>query len=104
MDNQDIFQYCDDNVVYEINLQEAINKDYLVPFHYYGVYDYTTDYTEIAMSNGRYVTEDLEKALSVASRADLILKRYREYKSQRALGDRKSTRLNSSHVRISYAV
>lgn len=86
MDNQDIFQFCDDNVVYEINLQEAINKDYLVPFHYYGVYDYTTDYTEIAMSNGRYVTEDLEKALSVASRADLILKRYREYKSQRALG------------------
>lgn len=37
MDNQDIFQFCEDNVVYEINLQEAINKDYLVPFHYYGI-------------------------------------------------------------------
>lgn len=85
MDNQDIFQFCEDNVVYEINLQEAINKDYLVPFHYYGIYDDTTDYTNIAMSNGRYVTEQLEKALSVTSRADLILKRYREYKSKRAL-------------------
>lgn len=52
MDNQDIFQFCEDNVVYEINLQEAINKDYLVPFHYYGVYDDTMDYSQISISNG----------------------------------------------------
>lgn len=86
MDNQDIFQFCEDNVVYEINLQEAINKDYLVPFHYYGIYDDTTDYSKIAISNGRYVSEQLEKALSVNTRVDLILKRYREHKSERALG------------------
>lgn len=85
MDNQDIYQFCEDNVVYEINLQEAINKDYLVPFHYYGIYDATVDYSQIDVSNGRYVSDQLERALSVASRADLILKRYGEYKSERAL-------------------
>lgn len=85
MDNQDIFAFCEDNVVYEINLQEAINKDYLAPFHYYGIYDDTTDYTQIPLSNGRYVSEQLERALSVTARGDLILKRYREYQSQRAL-------------------
>lgn len=85
MDNQDIFQFCEDNVVYEINLQEAINKDYLVPFHYYGIYDDTVDYNQIAMQNGRYVAEELEKALTIASRGDLILKHYLEHRSQRAL-------------------
>ena len=39
MDNKDIFEFCDDNLVYEINLKEAIERDYLVPFRYYGIYD-----------------------------------------------------------------
>lgn len=86
MDNQDIFQFCEDNVVYEINLLEAINKDYLVPFHYYGIYDDTTDYSTIPMANGRYVADQLEQALSIAKRGDLVLKHYLKYRSQRALG------------------
>lgn len=86
MDNQDIFQFCEDNVVYEINLQEAINKDYLVPFHYYGIYDPTIDYNQIPVSNGRYVGEELERALSVAARADLVLHHYVAHRPQRALG------------------
>ena len=85
MDNQDIFKFCEDNVVYEINLQEAINKDYLVPFRYYGIYDDTTDYSQISVTNGKYNAEQLELALSTNTRVDLILKRYEEYKSERAL-------------------
>lgn len=84
MDNLDIFQFCEDNVVYEINLQEAINKDYLVPFHYYGIYD-ETDYSRIDISNGRYVADQLERTLSNESRADLVINQYRKYKSERAL-------------------
>jgi len=86
MDNQDIFAFCEDNVVYEINLQEAINKDYLVPFHYYGIYDYTTDYSQIPLTNGRYAPEPLERALSITARADLVLKHYLKHRGQRALG------------------
>ena len=86
MDNQDVFQFCEDNVVYEINLIEAINKDCLVPFRYYGIYDDTTDYTQISFVNGRYAADELEKALSISKRADLILKHYRKYRSERSLG------------------
>ena len=32
MDNKDIFTICDDNVVYEISLKQAIERDRLVPF------------------------------------------------------------------------
>lgn len=85
MDNQDIFQFCEDNVVYEINLQEAINKDYLVPFHYYGIYDDVTDYSHLDFSKGRYLSEQLQRALSTAPRADLILKHYRQHRPVKAL-------------------
>lgn len=36
-DNRDIYQVCEDNVIYEIHLKEAINRDLLVPFRYYGI-------------------------------------------------------------------
>lgn len=76
MDNKDIFEYCDDNIVYEINLKEAIERDYLVPFKYYGVYD-DTDYGKIDYKNGKYNEKELEKALSVEKRADLVYKYYK---------------------------
>ncbi|WP_349406545.1 DEAD/DEAH box helicase, partial [Clostridium perfringens] len=44
MDNRDVFSICDYNIAYEIRLPEAINKGYLCPFRYYGIYDETVDY------------------------------------------------------------
>jgi len=76
MDNKDIFEFCDDNLVYELNLKEAIERDYLVPFRYYGIFD-DTDYRKIDFKNGKYNDKELEKALSVETRAVLILKYYR---------------------------
>lgn len=78
MDNKDIFEYCDDNLVYEINLKEAIERDYLVPFKYYGVYD-DTDYSKIYYKNGKYNEKELEKTLSVEKRADLVYKYYKMF-------------------------
>jgi len=63
MDNRDIYEICDDNVIYEINLKDAINRDLLVPFKYYGIYD-DTDYEKIDYRNGKYDVEQLERALS----------------------------------------
>ncbi len=54
MDNQDIFSICDDNIIYEISLKQSIERDLLVPFGYYAVYD-PTDYDRIEVVNGRYV-------------------------------------------------
>jgi hypothetical protein len=85
MDNQDIFSLCDDNIIYEISLKQSIERDLLVPFRYYAIYD-PTDYDRIEMENGRYVVEDLERQLSYKERADLIIGQYHRLAGERTLG------------------
>ncbi len=84
MDNKDIFAFCNDNVIYEISLKQAIERDLLVPFRYYAIFD-PTDYDHVRMVNGRYVAEDLERELSHKSRADLILSNYQNLAKKRTL-------------------
>lgn len=86
LDSKDVFSLCDYNTVYEIRLYEAINKGYLVPFRYYGIYDDTIDYDNVEFKNGKYVEKQLEEALMLNKRAELILNNYRKYNSKRALG------------------
>ncbi|HQD95781.1 MAG TPA: DEAD/DEAH box helicase family protein, partial [Methanosarcina thermophila] len=85
MDNKDIFELCGDNVIYEISLKQAIERDILVPFRYYAIYD-PTDYDKVEFVNGRYVIEDLERELSHTDRADLILTHYQRLAGERTLG------------------
>ncbi|UNC91279.1 DEAD/DEAH box helicase [Candidatus Contubernalis alkaliaceticus] len=85
MDNQDLFSLCDDNIIYEISLKQAIERDLLVPFRYNAMYD-PTDYDKVKTSNGRFVVEDLEKHLSYKERADLILTQYHKLAGKRTLG------------------
>lgn len=85
LDNQDVFALCDYNIIYEARLKEAINKGWLVPFRYYGVYD-ETDYNSIEYRNGKYDEKQLEQALNINRRADLILQHYLKYNSRRTLG------------------
>jgi superfamily II DNA or RNA helicase/HKD family nuclease len=84
MDNKDIYSFCKDNLIYEINLKEAIERDYLVPFHYYGIYD-DTDYKEISFRNGKYDEKELEDALTKPKRAELVLKYFGLYRLSRAI-------------------
>lgn len=86
LDNKDVFSICDYNTVYEIRLKDAINKGYLVPFRYYGIYDETINYDKIAFKNGKYDNKELQEALMINKRADLVLKYYNKYTSKRALG------------------
>jgi len=83
-DNRDIFVLCDDNVIYEIYLRDAINRDLLVPFKYYGIYD-ETDYSQVEYKNGKYVTSALERELSRTGRAELILEKYNLLAGSRTL-------------------
>lgn len=86
LDSRDVFALCDYNTVYEIRLKEAINKGFLCPFKYYGIYDDTVNYEDISMRNGRYDEKDLEDKLMINKRAELVLKHYRKYNSARAVG------------------
>src|SRR5699024_7727405 len=47
LDSKDVFALCDYNMVYEVRLKDAINKGWLVPFRYYGIYDETVNYEDI---------------------------------------------------------
>ncbi|HYE82310.1 MAG TPA: DEAD/DEAH box helicase family protein [Clostridia bacterium] len=85
LDSQDVFALCDYNLIYEARLKESINKGWLVPFRYYGVYD-ETDYNSIDYKNGKYDEKQLEQVLSINWRAELILQHYLKYNSRRALG------------------
>lgn len=85
MDSRDIYALCDDNVIYEIYLKDAINRDLLVPFKYFGIFD-STDYEKVEFKNGSYVLEDLERELSNKERADLILSHYRKFNGKKTLG------------------
>lgn len=86
MDNEDIFAIMDYNVAYEADLFTAINKGWLVPFHYYGIHDATVDYDNITYIGGRYKTEDLEKHLSIHTRAELVLSHFNRRAGDRTLG------------------
>ena len=86
MDNRDIFTLCDDNVIYESYLKEAINRGYLSPFRYFGIYDEVANYDNIQIKNGQYDVDQLEKELSTKSRADLVLQKYRTMAGASTLG------------------
>ncbi len=87
MDGRSIYELCDYNVPYEIPLREAINKGMLVPFHYYGIYDDTTDYEGLRLVRGHFDENELNKRfISNERRYDLIYKYYCKYGSRRALG------------------
>lgn len=86
LDNKDVFALCDYNSVYEIRLKEAINKGWLVPFKYYGIYDDTVDYTSVHMRNGKYDEKELEEKLMIHQRAELVFKHYMKYQSKCAMG------------------
>lgn len=86
LDTKDVFTLCDYNTVYEIRLKEAINKGFLSPFRYYGIYDDTVNYDDISMRNGQYIEKDLEDKLMINTRADLVLNHYLKYNSKTAIG------------------
>ncbi|GLI55465.1 DNA repair helicase [Propionigenium maris DSM 9537] len=79
MDGKDILEICDYNVAGEIRLKEALSRELLVPFHYFGIADDTTDYTEIPEKNGHLVEKVLSEKLSINTRVEFILSKIDEY-------------------------
>lgn len=69
-DGHDVLEWCDWNIAYHVRLPEAIERGWLLPFHYFGIADTTVDFGEI---NWRKLDE-VEDALSVEARAAHILK------------------------------
>lgn len=73
-DGHDVLRLCDYNVAYEVRLVQAINRGWLLPFHYFGVADETVNYGSIPWRSGRFDPEALENALMVSERVDMMLR------------------------------
>ncbi|QSQ24641.1 DUF3427 domain-containing protein [Pyxidicoccus parkwayensis] len=72
-DGHDVLEWCDWNIAYEMRLPEAIERGWLLPFHYFGIADETVDFARIPWRNGRFSIEALERELSIDARAELVL-------------------------------
>lgn len=86
LDGKDLYGICRWNVPYKIDFFQAINRDILCPFHYYGLYD-DSDYSGLRMLNGRYQAADLEALYaSNKTRNRTILRNYLKHASKKAIG------------------
>lgn len=72
-DGHDVIRICDFNVAYEVRLVEAINRDWLVPFHYFGIADETVDWDASFWRKRHFDPKKMENALMLEERVDHIL-------------------------------
>lgn len=79
MDGKDILKYFDGRIASQMLLGEAINRNLLSPFQYFGVTD-DVDYQKINWINGKYDTRQLENVYTSDDiRCNLILSKVKEY-------------------------
>ncbi len=83
-DNKDVYAICDGNVAFRIDFLEAIQRQWLAPFHYHGVYD-DTDYRQITWLGNRYAEEELLQVQLREDMAERILKAWEKHKQTRTL-------------------
>ncbi|MBU9723817.1 MULTISPECIES: DEAD/DEAH box helicase family protein [Bacillaceae] len=85
MDGKDVYGICDGNVAYQLHFIEAIQRQWLAPFHYIGVYD-ETDYSQITWLGSRYDEEELLRAQLREDMAQKIFESWEKHKQTRTLG------------------
>ncbi|KZR59696.1 DEAD/DEAH box helicase family protein [Pseudobacillus badius] len=85
MDNKDVYSICDGNTAYRIHFIEAIQKQWLAPFMYYGVYD-DTDYSALTWLGTRYDEEELLQVQLREEMAEKIESAWGRYKQTRTIG------------------
>lgn len=85
LDNKDVFSICDGNVAIEIHFIDAIKRNWLSPFHYYGVKD-ETDYSSIRWLGSHYDEEQLTVAQTRQSFMQKVYEEWHRLKQTRTIG------------------
>jgi len=79
MDGEDITQDFDGTISAEIRLDDALNKNLLAPFYYYGITD-SVDYSELSWDKGHYVASELSHIYTYNdARTEVILRSLQRY-------------------------
>ncbi|UYG95349.1 DEAD/DEAH box helicase family protein [Cytobacillus firmus] len=84
-DNKDVYAICDGNVAFRLDFLDAIERKWLAPFKYYGVYD-DTDYSQITWLGNRYDEEELLQLQLRDDMAEKILQAWQDKKQTRTIG------------------
>ncbi len=84
MDNKDVYALCDGNVAISIHFLDAIERNWLSPFHYFGVYD-DTDYSAIPWRGTRYSEQELMQVQLREDFAQKILAAWEKHKQTRTI-------------------
>ncbi|WP_029099847.1 DEAD/DEAH box helicase family protein [Brevibacillus thermoruber] len=83
-DGKDVYAICDGNVAFQLDFIEAVQRGWLAPFRYYGVYD-DTDYSQITWLGTRYDEEELLQAQLKEEMAAKIYAAWNKHKQTRTL-------------------
>ncbi|MFU8806054.1 MAG: DUF3427 domain-containing protein, partial [Bradymonadaceae bacterium] len=89
-DGQSVLHWFDGRMAAEIRLWEALDRQLLVPFQYFGVHD-NTDLGQVSWSGGKYQTSELENLYTADhARVAIILRelddKVQDITAMRALG------------------
>ena len=74
-DGGNIFALFNNNIALELRLRDALKEDIVIPFHYFGIKDVTTDLSDVDISK----IEIVAQKLSIKSRVDLIIEKLEHY-------------------------
>lgn len=85
LDNKDVYSICDGNVAIRIHFIDAIQRSWLAPFYYYGVYD-DTDYSQIRWLGSGYDEEELARVQLREEMAEMIIQAWKQRKQTRTIG------------------
>ncbi|MGN7454876.1 DEAD/DEAH box helicase family protein [Paenibacillus pasadenensis] len=85
LDGKDVYALCDGNVAYQIHFIEAIQKGWLSPFRYYGVYD-DTDYSQLTWLGGGYDEAELQAVQLREEMAERIHSAWLRHRQTRTIG------------------
>jgi superfamily II DNA or RNA helicase len=89
-DNEDILHYFDGHIAAEMRLWDALERNLVCPFQYFGVHD-DSDLTGIRWSRGSYDVSELENLYTgndarVRMVLQQVAEKHRDYRTMRALG------------------
>ena len=82
MDKRDILEFYENNLVFQMDQEEAIKQGYLSKLIYKGMID-NVDYTNISHNGFKYDVNDLNKNLIIEKRDKAIIKKYEELAKNR---------------------
>lgn len=86
LDGKDVLKPVNNNLIYKMNIAEGIQRGFLSPFNYIGLFD-DVDYSKIKWHGKSYSKKDLNKTLLIDKRDKKIIEEFnKRLKNKQTLG------------------